>query len=251
MTWNPPDGFERLSSQKKAHRTCYERAIINVVKDKLCNEADKIFNSKSFKEADLPWEIAEEAANTVGACHDWPEVLFEDCVGDVACDPEKLRVWITNTVWCLVGRMDIYNDMRGSGLAKAKDYPGFEEDDCDTAAVSMILNDKREAQMLNQTVVNACAKLFEFLYVGEAEEGEEGNEENEEDIEEGSDNSELLDSDEDDGEESDEDSDEDSDEEDDSDEEELVRHSGDEDTGKAAQDDIKETEKPAKVAKRN
>jgi hypothetical protein len=252
MTWSAPDGFEMLSSQKKAHRTCYERAITSVAKDKLCNEADKIFNSKAFKEAELPWDFAEEAAKAVGACHDWPEVLFEDCVGDVSCDPEKLRDWVTKTVWCLVGRMDICKDMSRSGLAKAKDYPGPGDNYYDAAAVSMILNDKIEGKMFNQTVLDACAKLFGFLYVGEAAEGEEGGEDNEEDIEDGSDNSGLLDdSDEDEGEESEEESDDDSEEEEDSDEEVLARHSGDEGGARSEKDDAEEVKKPAKIAKRD
>lgn len=195
MTWSPPDGFEALSSQTRAHCKCYERAIIRVVKDKIINEAEKIFSSKEFQEAELPYEVAEEAAAAVGSCHGWPEVLFEDCVGDVSCDPEKLRVWITKTVWCMVGRMDIYQEMQTSGLTKAQEYPGNVGNGCDTMAVELLLGQRQRVLMLNATVVDACGELFGLLYVGEAEVGEDGEEdaEDEDDIEGGSDNSGLLD----------------------------------------------------------
>lgn len=185
MAWHAPDGFEKLSSQKRPFYVIYERSIVSAAKDKLCNESDKIFNSKKFKEADFPHEVAKDEATNAAESHNWHDILFEDCVGEVACEPQKLCAWISKTIWLLVGRMAIYRAMHDAGHMQAKHYPGStrgNKDEHDTLAVAMLINDHRLTQILNHTVVDACKTLMSFIYVGEAEDaGNSG--EDEDDVE--------------------------------------------------------------------
>jgi hypothetical protein len=222
MTWNAPDGFEKLTLQKKSFRAIYERAIVTTVEEKLQNEANKILHSIGFKDTDLPHEYAEEAANSVGACHDWADVLFEDCVGDVTCDPTILRAWISKTLWIMVGQMDIYQKMYDVGWTKAQTYPGMtDEHDNDTQTVALLLNLKSRNRVLKETVAQRCKMLLPFLYVGDMDDCEE-DEEDEEDDEDEEDEDESEEEGEEESEEEDEESEEDEEDGEDEDDRELL-----------------------------
>ena len=263
-TWKPPDNAEKLTSMSKSSRLIYERAIFTSAKDLLRNEAERIMRKEPFRNAAYhnkpTLEVADQAFDHISTDKEWSTVLFEDCVGTVHCDPEKMTKWLGDTFSILVGRMCLYDLLMKTGRCCFKGEWGDidqepvvdgGEDPC--THTELFLNDSTFRSALRETVVFRCKELYKLLWVGDYEGDADDKDGEDEDEEEGegedlSSDDEIANSDDDsDDEEGDgEESDESDDEEGEEGEEGKEDSDSEEDNGSGKEDDAEQAPKVSK-----